>query len=99
MPTNFDAPRTAVGRTGTESLEELRAAEAAHSTRGSIDEDGEIVDSFVPPTGDLSGVDLEVAVTPRQSNEFTCAECFVVQRRSRIDHVEPDGSEVCQDCA
>ncbi|MDK6260321.1 MULTISPECIES: DUF4193 domain-containing protein [Corynebacterium] len=97
MATDYDnARRREDDELETDSLEGLKAAEAASSP---IDEDGEIVDSFDPPSNDLSGEELNLQVVPRQSNEFTCSECFLVQKTARLDHREADGSPVCKDCA
>lgn len=97
MAKDYDAPRRrAEDEIDADSLEGLKAAEADNS---SIDEDGEIVDSFEPPSVDLTGEELNVTVVPRQQDEFTCASCFLVQRKNRISHVEPDGSVICLDCA
>ncbi|AIG64031.1 hypothetical protein CATYP_04505 [Corynebacterium atypicum] len=97
MATDFHNDR---GRENDEldadSLEGLRAAEAQTSA---IDEDGDIVDTFVPPTTDMSGEELNVTVVPRQSNEFTCSVCFLVQKNNRLSYTEDDGSAVCKDCA
>ncbi|KQB85437.1 DUF4193 domain-containing protein [Corynebacterium oculi] len=97
MATDYDAPRRrAEDDLETDSLEGIKAAEAENS---SMNEDGEIIDSFELPTMDLSGEELNVTVVPRQSDEFTCSSCFLVQRKNRISHVEDDGSIICQDCA
>lgn len=97
MATDYDAPRRRVDdELETDSLEGLKAAE---SSKNDIDDDGEIVEPFDLPTMDLSGEELDVTVVPRRSDEFTCSVCFLVQRRNRISHVEPDGSMVCLDCA
>lgn len=97
MATDYDAPRRrAEDDLETDSLEGIKAAEAENS---SMNEDGEIIDSFEPPTMDLSGEELNVTVVPRQSDEFTCSSCFLVQRKNRISHVEDGGSIICQDCA
>lgn len=97
MATDYDAPRRGPNdELETDSLEGLKAAEAP--TNG-MDEDGEIVDAFDPPTVDISGEELNVEVVPRQENEFTCSSCFLVQKNNRIDHEEDDGSIICMDCA
>ncbi|WBT07832.1 DUF4193 domain-containing protein [Corynebacterium sp. SCR221107] len=97
MATDYDAPRRRVDdELETDSLEGLKAAE---SSKNDIDDDGEIVEPFDLPTMDLSGEELDVTVVPRRSDEFTCSVCFLVQRRNRMSHVEPDGSMVCLDCA
>ncbi|SDR97818.1 DUF4193 domain-containing protein [Corynebacterium timonense] len=96
MATDYDAPRRrAEDEIETDSLEGLKAAEAAGS---SMDDDGEIVDAFDIPASDLSGEELNVSVVPRQENEFTCASCFLVQKKSRLAYTEPDGSKICLDC-
>ena len=64
-----------------------------------IDDDGDIVEPFDLPAVDLSGEELNVTVVPKQADEFTCAECFLVQRRNRVAFTQDDGSEICQDCA
>lgn len=97
MATDYDAPRRrAEDELETDSLEGLKAAEASTSA---MDDDGEIVESFDIPMLDLSGEDAEVEVIPRRENEFTCSVCFLVQRKNRMSHTEPDGSPVCLDCA
>lgn len=97
MATDYDAPRRSADQElETDSLEGLKAAENAVSP---MDDDGEIVEPFDLPAQDLSGEELNVTVVPRQSNEFTCASCFLVQRNNRISHTEDDGSIICLDCA
>ncbi len=97
MATDYDAPRRREeDEMESDSLEGLKAAE---SNKNDMDDDGEIVEPFELPAVDLSGEELNVTVIPRQADEFTCSECFLVQRNNRIDHVEDDGSVVCKDCA
>lgn len=97
MSTDYDTPRTrADEELETDSLEGLKAAETSFS---GMDEDGEIVEAFAPPTTDLSGEELTVTFVPRRENEFTCSSCFLVQRKNRLSHVEDDGSMICMDCA
>lgn len=97
MASDYDSARGQVDEElPTDSLEGLKAAEAQSSA---IDEDGEIVDTFVPPTTDLSGEELHVSVVPRRSNEFTCSVCFLVQKNNRLSYYEADGAPVCKDCA
>jgi Domain of unknown function (DUF4193) len=42
---------------------------------------------------------LTVRVLPRQSDEFTCASCFLVRHRSQIAEEGPNGEAYCFDCA
>ncbi|OFS22600.1 MULTISPECIES: DUF4193 domain-containing protein [Corynebacterium] len=96
MATDYDAPRRRVeDELETDSLEGLKAAESENSA---MDDDGEIVEPFEPPTVDLSGEELNVTVVPRQENEFTCSVCFLVQDNKRLSY-EEDGDKVCMDCA
>lgn len=97
MTTDSDFPRRRLeDEIETDSFEGLKAAE--DQSMG-MDDDGEIVEPFVLPAQDLSGEELNVTVVPRGADEFTCASCFLVQSTRRIDHVESDGSAICQDCA
>ena len=96
MATDYDAPRRrADDDLDDDSFEGLKARERTAAT----DDDDEIVDSFELPAMDLASEELNITVVPRRADEFTCGSCFLVQRRNRIDHVEDDGSIICQDCA
>ena len=96
MATDYDAPRRRMDdEIEADSLEGLKAAEVAGS---SMDDEGEIVDSFELPAQDLSGEELNVTVVPRQEDEFTCASCFLVQKNNRLAYTEGDGSKICLDC-
>ena len=48
---------------------------------------------------DLSGEELSGEVIPRQTDEFTCSVCFLVQHRNRIAEDEGNGEYICVDCA
>lgn len=96
MATDYDAPRRrAEDDIETDSLEGLKAAEADNN---GMDDDGEIVEAFEPPSDDYTGEELNVTVVPRKENEFTCSYCFLVQSKNRFSHDE-DGQPVCKDCA
>ena len=96
MATDYDAPRRrAEDELETDSLEGPKAAE---SDNNGMDDDGEIVEAFQPPSVDLTGEELNVEVVPRQENEFTCGSCFLVQSNKRYSH-EEDGQPICKDCA
>lgn len=96
MATDYDAPRRRVeDELETDSLEGLKGAESDNSV---IDDDGDIVEPFEPPTVDLTGEELNVEVIPRQENEFTCSSCYLVQDKKRLDHFEGD-DPICRDCA
>ena len=96
MATDYDAPRRRMDDDiETDSLEGLKAAEAAGS---SMDDDGEIVEAFELPAQEISGEELNVEVKPRQDDEFTCSSCFLVQKRKRLAYEEPNGAMICLDC-
>lgn len=95
MATDYDAPRRrAEDEIEADSLEGLKAAEVAGS---SMDDEGEVVDSFDIPAQDVSGEELDVTVVPRQDDEFICDSCFLVQKKSRLAY-EEDGETICLDC-
>lgn len=97
MATDYDAPRRRLedDEITTDSLEGLNAAEVAGS---SMDDEGEIVEPVEIPPQDLSGEELNVEVKPRQDDEFTCASCFLVQKKKRLAYTADDGSKFCLDC-
>ncbi|MCT1805105.1 DUF4193 domain-containing protein [Corynebacterium sanguinis] len=95
MATDYDAPRRRMDdEIEADSLEGLKAAEVAGS---SMDDEGEIVDSFELPAQDLSGEELNVTVIPRQEDEFTCSSCFLVQKNNRLAYQEGN-TAICLDC-
>jgi hypothetical protein len=96
MATDYDAPRLREGEEDkAESLEELRST----GTRTAVDlleEDTEAVDGHTLPGADLSGLQLEVTVLPRQADEFSCISCFLLCHRSQESK---PGTGICSDCA
>ena len=97
MATDYDAPRRRVeDDLETDSLEGLRAAEKRDMN---IDDESDEAETFDIPAADITREELEVPVVPKQSDEFTCGSCFIVQRRNRLSHEEPDGTLICLDCA
>ncbi len=98
MATDYDAPRKTDEELNQDSIEELKARRLDKNS-GKVDEDEvEAVESFELPGADLSHEELSVQVLPRQSDEFTCSQCFLVHHRSQLAS-ERDGQLVCQDCA
>ena len=98
MATDYDASR----KTEDEQKEESREARRLTSgeqdkTSGKIDEDEtELAESYELPGADLSDEVLSVEVTPKQTDEFTCESCFLVQHESRRSSQSVD---LCADCA
>ena len=92
MATDYDAPRKTEEDRANESLEALKTTSAV------VDEDeADLADSFELPGADLSHEELQVTVLPEQSDEFTCASCFLVRHRSQIAR-EKGGLAYCVDC-
>ncbi|AEF40217.1 MULTISPECIES: DUF4193 domain-containing protein [Hoyosella] len=97
MPTDYDAPRRSEADDLSEdSLDELTSRREAQSSAVDID-DSDTAESFELPGADLSGEELSVRVIPKQADEFTCSQCFLVFHRSRLASSE-GGPLVCQDC-
>lgn len=98
MATDYDAPRKTDEELAEDSLEELKARRADKSSSTVDVDEAELAESLELPGADLSDESLTVTVLPRQSDEFTCASCFLVQHRSQVDHEGPSGP-VCKECA
>ncbi len=98
MATDYDAPRKTDEELNEDSIEELKARRLDKNS-GKVDEDEvEAAESFELPGADLSHEELSVQVLPRQSDEFTCSQCFLVHHRSQLAE-DRNGRLVCQDCA
>ena len=98
MATDYDASRKTEEEQKEESLEARRLASGEQDkTSGKVDEDEtELAESYELPGADLSHETLEIEVTPKQANEFTCTSCFLVQHVSRRSSPAVD---LCNDCA
>ena len=48
---------------------------------------------------DAGSAEMTVHVVPRQEDEFTCSQCFLVHHASQLDHVDANGAPVCTECA
>ena len=98
MATDYDAPRKTDDDISEESIEELKSRRV-DTRASSVDVDEtEQNESFELPGADLSGEELSVRVLPRQADEFTCSQCFLVHHRSQLSS-EKNGVMVCTECA
>jgi hypothetical protein len=98
MATDYDAPRKTDDDLSEDSLEELKA-QRTQKQASSVDVDEtEAAEGFELPGADLSNEELSVRVLPKQLDEFTCMECFLVRHRSQLASDE-DGVLICKDCA
>ena len=98
MATDYDAPRKTDDEISEDSIEELKSRRV--DTRvSSVDVDEtEQNESVELPGADLSGEELSVRVLPRQADEFTCGQCFLVHHRSQLA-AEKNGQMICRECA
>ncbi|GAB3558466.1 DUF4193 domain-containing protein [Spelaeicoccus albus] len=98
MATDYDAPRKTDEDLSSDSLEDLKA-QRTQKKASSVDEDEtEVAEGYELPGADLSNEELSVRVLPKQSDEFTCMECFLVRHRSQLAS-DKDGVLICKDCA
>jgi hypothetical protein len=97
MATDYDTPRKTDDDTVEDGTEEAKARHAQTAVGlADLDEgDNEPLDL---PGADLSGEELSVTVLPRQADEFTCSNCFLVHHRTRLGR-EKRGKMLCIDCA
>jgi hypothetical protein len=104
MPSNSSSSRTSSSVLRTEdeqkgpSLEARRLTSGEQGkTSGKGDEDEtELAGSYELPGADLSNETQSIEVTPKQTDEFTCTVCFLVQHGSRRSSPATD---LCADCA
>ena len=98
MATDYDAPRKSDDDLSEDSIEELKSRRVdTRSSSVDVDET-EQAEGFELPGADLSGEELSVRVLPRQADEFTCSQCFLVHHRSQLAS-EKNGMMVCRECA
>jgi hypothetical protein len=99
MATDYDAPRNREEDLAeADSLEELQARRVDPKS-GIVDVDeAELNESLELPGADLSGVEFEVKVLPRQADEFTCSICHLVHHRTLLAETRGDRL-ICRDCA
>ena len=96
MATDYDAPRKTEEELNEDSIEELKTRRNDKNS-GKVDEDeAEAAESFELPGADLSHEELAVEVRPRQDDEFTCMNCFLVHHRSQL--ADPKRM-ICRDCS
>ena len=98
MATDYDAPRKNEDDVSVDSLEELKNQRSAVGSNVVDEDENEAAEDFELPGADLSNEELTVQVIPRQADEFTCSQCFLVQHRSQLAY-EEDGMPVCAECA
>ena len=96
MATDYDAPRKSDDGVKDASIEALKSQRGdAVSSKVDVDET-EVAENLELPGADLSDRMLEIRVVPKQSDEFTCTECFLVHHISQL--ADPT-TGMCADCA
>ena len=98
MATDYDAPRKNEEDLAQDSIEELKSRRNDKNTAVVDEDETEAAEGFELPGADLSGEELAVRVLPRQADEFTCSQCFLVHPRSQLAY-EEGGMPVCTECA
>jgi len=98
MATDYDAPRKTDEELAEDSLEELKARRADKASSSVDVDETEAAENLELPGADLSDESLTVRVVPRQDDEFTCSNCFLVHHRSQLAKTVK-GMHICKDCA
>lgn len=91
MATDYDAPRNTTDE--TESIEVIKESAAAAPRVSDVDHDDSDHGFNIP---EAVAEDLDVVVVPRQEDEFTCMECFIVKHKSQL---AAGKKNVCSECA
>ncbi|GAA4927221.1 DUF4193 domain-containing protein [Nesterenkonia massiliensis] len=97
MATDYDAPRKNDDDVNEDSIEELKNRSNNRQSAVVDEDEAEAAEGFELPGADLSDEELQVRVLPAQSDEFTCASCFLVRHRSQVAR-EENGQFFCTDC-
>ncbi len=98
MATDYDVPRKQDEDLSSDSIEELKAQRNQQQASQVDEDETAAAEGFELPGADLSNEELSVRVLPKQNDEFTCMECFLVRHRSQLAE-DNDGVLVCSDCA
>lgn len=99
MATDYDAPRKTDDDGLTEdSIEELKARRVDKAASSVDVDETELAENLELPGADLSDESLSVRVLPKQADEFTCGNCFLVHHRSQLGKIT-NGVPICKECA
>ena len=97
MATDYDAPRKTDDEP-EDSIEELKSRRVDKNSSSVDVDETEHAEGFELPGADLSNEELSVRVLPRQADEFTCSECFLVHHVSQLAS-DAGGELICTECA
>ena len=98
MATDYDVPRKQDEELSSDSIEELKAQRNQQQASQVDEDEAQVAEGFELPGADLSNEELSVRVLPKQNDEFTCMECFLVRHRSQLAE-NNGGVLICTDCA
>ena len=84
MATDYDVPRKQDEDLSSDSIEELKAQRNQQQASQVDEDETAAAEGFELPGADLSNEELSVRVLPKQNDEFTCTECFLVRHRSQM---------------
>ncbi|MBT2468868.1 DUF4193 domain-containing protein [Streptomyces sp. ISL-66] len=97
MATDYDTPRKTDDDVDNDSIEELKARRNEKSSSNVDLDEIDSAEGLELPGADLSNEELAVRVLPKQADEFTCSNCFLVHHRSQLAR-EKNGQSICRDC-
>jgi hypothetical protein len=98
MATDYDSPRKTDDESNEDGLQELQARRNDTSSAVIDLDPDDSAESPELPGADLSGEELSFVVIPRQADEFTCSDCFLVHHRSQLANTK--GKQlICRECA
>ena len=92
MATDYDAPRKSDDE--TTSLEEVKEGTQTPVHASADMDESDAGTSLL--SADIEHEELEVVVVPKQEDEFTCMECFIVKHRTQM---APGKKQICLECA
>ena len=83
------------GLENVESIQDLLAKqEASETVKEAVEDDEEVVPLDLARDDRAEAIDTKVV--PKQENEFTCRNCFLVKHRSQLADKK---KMLCRDCA
>jgi len=94
MATDYDAPRKNEDDVSEDSIEELKSRRNDAGSAEIEEDETEAAENFELPGADLSKEELTVHVVPRQDDEFTCSQCFLVHHSSQLAYTDAAGQPV-----
>ena len=92
MATDYDAPRK--NDDETTSLEEIKEGTQTPVHASSDMDESDLGVNLLQ--ADAEHEELDIVVVPKQEDEFTCMECFIVKHRTQM---AAGSKNICTECA